>query len=105
MAKSGVVFPSPRLPVDDPIFLKLIKESLVIEVQLLCRLTSVPTRRLEGFNEEFGFRRARGLGKMIEIYGRSRNAKDSRGEYMVLNKKSGKWVLDSSSPVWKLESR
>ena len=43
------LFPPPRLPVDDPIFLKLIEERLVIEVQLLCRLTPVPTRRTRGF--------------------------------------------------------
>jgi hypothetical protein len=33
------------------------------------------------------------------------NAKDSGGEYLILNKKSGKWVLGEGSPVWELEPR
>jgi hypothetical protein len=33
------------------------------------------------------------------------NAKESNGEYLILNKKSGKWALSDSSAVWELQPK
>ena len=67
-AVSGTDFSSLGLAFHNSMLLQLIKERLVIDIQLDSGLASVPANGLQRFEQQFGFCVARGFGEMIKAH-------------------------------------